>query len=84
MGYPRGVVLRKEMEGVAGAREARISLLTCDRGWEGCRRKTIGGGRFALGSVPSLDFLCVCSNGMISLNKWDAVGESFPDRVWNI
>jgi len=41
--WPPEDMLRNETDGVAGARDARISLLTCDSGCEGCRRITVGG-----------------------------------------
>ena len=78
MGWPRGVLLRNEMAGVSGAREARMSLLTWDRGWDGCRRNTVGGGRFVSDVGLSPFLVRVCPSGRMSLNKWDAVGESLP------
>lgn len=45
-------------------KDARMSRLTCDRGWEGCRSSTVGG--------------WVLPSGKINLNKCDEVGDSLP------
>lgn len=46
--------------------ELRMSRLTWDKGWAGCRRVTVGG---------SVDF----GIGRMSLKRWDEVGKSFPE-----
>lgn len=81
-GTPRGDVLLNDIVGVAGASDARMSLLTCESGWDGCRRITVGGG----GSIffawePSLFANVRYPRGIISLNKWDDVGESLPIAI---
>lgn len=78
-------LLRNEMEGVSGAREASISRLTCDRGWEGWRRRTVG---TDLGFVLVSEWVCEVemlegflespSKGSINLNRCEEVGRSLP------
>ena len=67
---PRGVVLRNETVGVAGASDARMRRATCERGWDGCKRKTMGGGASPFGRASP--------RGRMSLKRWEDVGDSFP------
>lgn len=49
--WPLGETLRKVTLGRAGAKEERMRRETWVRGWEGWRRKTVGGGRSGCGLV---------------------------------
>lgn len=81
--FPRSDVLRNEMAGVSGAREARMSLLRWERGWDGWRRKMVAGGD-VLRYVACLLVGESLPKGMESLNRCDDVGDNFPGGCWEL
>jgi hypothetical protein len=83
-GWPEAGALRKDMLGVAGVTDARMSRLTCDKGWEGWSNITVGGEVcFCVVALPFDTVRLSWSSfsipkGSINLNKCEAVGESLP------
>lgn len=76
---PLADVLRNEIMGVdfSRAKEDVMSRATCERGWEGCSRNTVGGFVFVFESERIL------SSGSISLNRCEDVGDIFPRQSFN-
>jgi hypothetical protein len=60
---PRRVRARKEMFGVAGARDAASRRATCESGWDGCSRKTVGGASGVLEGEGACGPFGCCSCG---------------------
>jgi hypothetical protein len=71
------------MLGCAGASEAAMRRATCERGWVGWRRNTVGGS-VSLGDGDEDDDVLKVEvrepRGMMSLKRWEEVGESFPTQ----
>jgi hypothetical protein len=71
--------------------EARIRLLTWDKGWEGWRRNIVGGvllGWLVFGTSSGLllvlDGWDKDPSGSMSLNRCEEVGDSFPKHYITI
>lgn len=65
-------LLLKDTDGplsVVRGTEERISRPTCDKGWEGCSRNTVGIGEL---------FSPLRPKGRINLKRCEVVGRSFP------